>query len=214
MIPNPIAASIAREIGERRQRASRITPEMLEQLRAQNPELTARMVEGEREMLADIEAAITAGDLEKAIGLSGRNHGPVLLLRLWEAGRLNVQALRAVICDAWNGAEFPCLTVPRRIWLEWFRSVGFVSDSGRSAPTEPLEVWRSQVGRTIGLAWTTDRERAEWFHKRNVERPGCAPRMLHGFVPPPAVLAFVDERNEAEVVCDPTMGRFWKVVRR
>ena len=142
------------------------------------------------------------GDLEAALMRLGRNDAPAALCGWDCAGRIDVQQMRSVLLHVWQMAEYPCRVLPRRTWLEWFERVGFVSD-GAPEPSEPVEAWRAQVGRSIGLAWSRDQERAGWFHKRNLER-GWQARLLHVVAPPTAVLGILDEgRGEQEVILHP-----------
>jgi hypothetical protein len=147
---------------------------------------------------------LDTGDLEAAIARLGRNDAPAALRDWHEAGRIGVQQLRLVLLGVWELVEFPCRALPRRTWLSWFETSGFLSD-GPPRPTAPLEVWRAQVGRIAGLSWTQDRDRAVWFHRRNVETwrfPET--RLLHTFAPPAAILALIDEgRGEREVLVHP-----------
>ena len=135
--------------------------------------------------------------------LRGRNQAPgELYAEGWRPERLgDVLAL-------WSSAEWPCRALPRRVWLDWFRLVA------PPVGTEPLEVWRAQRGRTIGLAWATTHDQAEWFHRRNVELFGLSDaRMLHGIAPGPAVLwCGRNGRGESEAIIDPTNGKFWTVL--
>lgn len=142
------------------------------------------------------------GELNRALTLMGRDDAPRLFRELWDSGRITPAQLREHILDLWSAVEFPCRSLPRRVWMEWFEAVGFVSDAGRSAPTEDLEVWRAQTGRTLGLSWTTDPDKARWFHARN-ELVGLASTVLHGFAKPEGVLAFCDRRPEREVIVHP-----------
>jgi hypothetical protein len=135
----------------------------------------------------------------------GRNDAPVVFRDWRAAGLIDDQQLRSILLSLWEMAEFPLRTLPRRTWLEWFALAGFVSDTGATAPTEPIEVWRAQAGRVLGLSWTRDHDRANWFHKRNVETWNLSgPRLLHTFAPPNTILGVIDGgRGEREVIVDP-----------
>ena len=139
---------------------------------------------------------------------AGRGLGPSILSDAFEAGDISARVLRNLILPAWCGAEWPLRFLPRKKWLELFGITGFVSDSERAAPHGEVEVWRAQVGRTVGLAWSTDFEMARWFHRRN-RHFGMASRLLHGCVGPAGVLALVDARKESEVLVHP---RRWRPV--
>lgn len=131
-----------------------------------------------------------------------RNDAVNVLWYAYTKGFVRGAALAAVLPDAWSGPEFPMRRLKRQTWLQLFSEAGFCSDKGRPAPTEPIEVWRAQVGRTLGLAWTTDRKKARWFHSRNL-RVGLQSTLLRGIVTPRGVLAFIDGRNENEVIVHP-----------
>ena len=154
---------------------------------------------------ARAERALALGDLLGALGWVGRNDAAQLLRELYLAGRVDDDQLRSVLLGVWSGAEFPCRYLPRWQWLILFEKAGFLSDTGAAAPTEPIELWRAQVGRTMGLSWTRDREQATWFHERNA-RLGLQGRILHTVAAPRAVLAVIDgadSRGEREVIVQP-----------
>lgn len=148
------------------------------------------------------------GDLAGMLGLFDRNWGPTILFTLSACDGLTPDLLRQGLCHAWTMVELPLAHIPRETWISWFRSAGFVSDSDRPRPVAPVEVWRAQrPGVATGMAWTSSRDVAVWFADRyRGASKGC--RVLHGHVPPSQVLAFVDGRDEREVVVDPTR-RFW-----
>lgn len=149
-------------------------------------------------------------DFVGAFATVGRNANPVCLALWRRLGIVSDADLARAVPDAWSAAEWPCRAVPRRIWLEWFAVAGFVSDPpGRPAPTEPLEVWRAQVGRVLGLAWTTSEERGRWFHDRNANYfKFSGARLLRGTVQPAGVLALCDGREESEVIVHPKRVRW------
>ena len=150
---------------------------------------------------------LACGDIEGFLVTRGRNNAPAALRMLDIRGMISDDQLRQVLTGVWSAAEFPLRCLPRRIWLAWFRRTGFLGPGG--APADPVEVWRSQVGRQVGLAWTTSEETARWFQKRNVER-GFFARLLRGLAPAERLLAVIGEegRGEKEVIVAP--GRkFW-----
>ena len=144
---------------------------------------------------------------------TGQDRAPYECWERYRRDQIAIDDLRRVICRLWSATEFPCRTLPRWVWLDWFRATGFVSDCDRSAPTHPIEVWRAQVGYPIGLAWSTCRERAWGLYERNAHEFGHPARLLHGFVKPSTVLALVRDQGQVAVLADPR-GRFWKVVGR
>jgi hypothetical protein len=150
----------------------------------------------------EAEKRLAEGDLDGALGALGRHRVPSWLYEKDRAGKIDTSQLRAFLLDAWSGAEYPCRRLPRGVWLDWFARTGFLSDTDTPAPSKPLKVWRSQVGRVFGLAWTLDVEKAQWFHDRNVER-GFDSRLLCRSVDPSGVLALINDGQEREVVAHP-----------
>ena len=152
---------------------------------------------------------VRAGDLSGACRRVGRNAAPAFL-NLWrEQGLVTDAMLRAELLDVWQLVEFPCRALPRRRWLEWFSVTGFLSDTDTPRPSAPIDVYRAQVGRTWGLSWTIDRDRAKWFVERN-HRLGFGGGLLCGCAPPVAMLATIRgsrSRNEGEIILDPLVMR-------
>lgn len=186
-----------------------IDPTLLEVVGSDHP-IAKQIVSGAKAALAEAEAMVKRGDVAGALCRLGRNPA-VQFFDHWRAtGLISDEQLRAHLLEVWSMAEFPCRYLPRGTWLEWFRVAGFLSD-GEPAPTEPVEVWRAQVGRTWGLSWTRDVKQAFWFSQRNSERFALKDvRVLRGFAPPAAVLAIVagpESRGENEVIVNPVLMR-------
>ena len=134
----------------------------------------------------------------------GRNLYPALLFDWWHSGTLTVDDLRAVLPDAWCWPEWPQRALGVGEWVGLFRTAGFVSDTGRVAPTEPVTVHRGTTwGRRRGMAWTTDRQRAEWFADRWTLWATGSGMVVTATIDPGAMLAFIDDRRGSEVVLDP-----------
>jgi hypothetical protein len=132
----------------------------------------------------------------------GRNAWPEVLFEFWLRGMLCPDDLRALLPEAWSGPEWPQGRLGIALWVDLFRTAGFVSDSARAPSSSPLLIHRGTTwGRRRGMAWTTDRERAEWFATR-LHRPGGL--VFTVTVDSDAVLAMIDGRNEHEVVVDPS----------
>jgi hypothetical protein len=151
-----------------------------------------------------------------------RNDLPDRLVSWWANGRLTIEQLPEALTDAWTSAEWPGRMLHKRDWLEMFHCAGFISDTGRTKSTEPMELFRAQVGRIYGMSWTEDRELAEWFHIRNARTFDRDAVVLRGIVEPDGILAiFEDQRAgmpiglehlphgpaETEVVIDPAYLR-------
>jgi hypothetical protein len=137
----------------------------------------------------------------------GRNGAPRELSRWWRSRAATVPVLRALIVEVWHLSEDPVPAIGESRWLELWKAAGFVSDTGRAPPAEPMTLYRGALVQTQGrgMSWTFDQERARWFAQRLVLFvPGSAPGVFRATVPPKAVLAMITEaRGESEVVVDP-----------
>src|SRR5512132_1526866 len=73
-----------------------------------------------------------------------------------------------------------------------------------AALPDPVPVFRgySHDDGELGLSWTTDRERAEWFARRFAALTG-PPRLAVGTIPKSKVIAYLLERQESEVIALP-----------
>lgn len=113
------------------------------------------------------------------------------------------------VMQLWDGAEWPCRQMHRDEWIRWWRIVAPQRGQG-----DPVELWRGQARRRIGLSWTPDRSCAEWFCQRNKYFGFPDVRLLHGLAPPHSVLwSGINSRGESEAVVDPAV-RFWRVESR
>jgi hypothetical protein len=154
------------------------------------------------EFAAKAEAAELAGDFEEVSTLLGRVHGPYLLALWLNYGLLTTEQLREHLLHVWRAAELPGRALTRHEWATIFARAGFLSDTGRPAPTAAVELWRAQSGRWPGFSWTEDRNVALWFQMFRHRRYGTRvppPRLLHGFVAPRYVLALIDDEREVIV---------------
>lgn len=149
-------------------------------------------------LAAEVRQAAVDEDWSGIGELIGRNTGPRILELVEVVGLLTDRALALHLASVWAQAEFPCRELRRHRWLRWFRTAALAERAGFAE--DQTECWRSQVGRTIGLSWTTNRDTALWFQWRN-RKFGFQPRLLRALVPRRAVLACVDG-NEHEVVLD------------
>ena len=148
---------------------------------------------------AMLKHGFTGAKLEDAI-VEGRNelaHALYEDFRLGyfrtgdESGRVRPGSLPGRLRAAWTLTEFPGRALSRARWLEMFREAGFGSDYMAKPPSEPLDVWRAQVGHIYGMAWSFSEAAARWFHDRNVRSPEFGSRaiLLRGVVDPGGVLA-------------------------
>lgn len=111
---------------------------------------------------------------------------------------------RLLILEVWSDLKAGGARVTE--WLRLFKATGFVSD-GASAPTEPVTVYRGHgLGRWWGLSWTTDLDCAHGFADWFDDHYGVA-QIFKAELPPDAVLARYDDRNESEVIVNPYMLR-------
>ena len=84
-----------------------------------------------------------------------------------------------------------------------FRTAGYHVDDEPATPPDSITLWRGGVKKTR-MAWTADRERAEWFqHRFDAIKPG---KLWTITVGPDRLLAHYHEkhRRENEYVIDPT----------
>ena len=162
------------------------------------------------EVMAEAYNLMSDGDLRGALDLVGRNTAPYLLLEWFDTGEIYIDEVRPVLLDVWQMAEWPCQLLPRKQWLSWFRSAGYLTEVGDCSWTGTKRLYRAQVGRTMGLSWTPDREIAQWYHDRNAnyfQFPNA--RLLERDVRWSAVLATLNDRTEGrlEVLVDPEVRK-------
>jgi hypothetical protein len=153
--------------------------------------------------------------LAAAVQLAGSERAPLVLSYGWQSAP--VTELREALVYAWTMAHQPRHHLSYKSWTAMFKRAGYVAEGawdevakasrpGRPKPTEPIIVWRGGTS-PFGMSWTCERTVAEKF----VSRIGNSSAALYGAsVPPAAVLAQFDCRDEAEVVVNPAMlrGRF------
>ena len=145
--------------------------------------------------------------------LLGRNALPAALYEAFKFGQLgkreHLDELARGVNNAWTSAEFPGLFLDRDTWLEMLSTTGFLYGEQRAPekrPTTRVRVWRgAPAAHRRGLAWTVDRERAEWFRDRNLDF-GLDAKLWTLLAPPASILAdFRDDeggRHEGEYLVD------------
>jgi hypothetical protein len=140
-------------------------------------------------------------DWDSLSHMMGRNELPDLLLFVWD--RLPHDQLVRAVGDAWSMCEFPERKLPRKEWLPMFRAAGYHVDDEPASPPNSITLWRGGVRKTR-MAWTADRERAEWFRDRF--DTGKPVKLWTLDVGPDRLLAHYHQkhRNENEYVIDPT----------
>jgi hypothetical protein len=93
----------------------------------------------------------------------GRNELPDVLCFTWE--RLPHNQLLIAVGAAWAASEVPEKYLTRRDWLAIFGAAGYHDDDKAATPPDAITLWRGGVKKTR-MAWSADRERAEWFQHR------------------------------------------------
>lgn len=134
----------------------------------------------------------------------GQNALPGLLQLVWEYLAPDQRILG--IGDAWTGPDHsPELLLHPRDWLAMFREVGYHVDDGPAQPPERITLFRGGI-RMTGMAWSAQRERAEYFQHRYDHRGGKPGKLWTVTVGPDRLLAHYHEkhRGEDEYVIDPT----------
>lgn len=165
-------------------------------------EAAARYLAAHRHKRAMISAAVRRGDLDAALGWMGHAERLQAVARWLMDGR---GPLRQPLAEAWTGAE-PDDTDPYYLALWRAISAGERIETEPMPPGDPLTVYRGQASadEPLGIAWTLDPEVARFFALRVSRTAGReAGMVLVGSVPRSAVLGYINEREEAEVVCDP-----------
>jgi hypothetical protein len=128
---------------------------------------------------------------------------PALLLLAWINDEIDDEKVREELPHAYNAAEWPCRYIEPDTWVSVLNRLGWVGD--REKPTEPMRVYRAQVGtEVIGLSWTLSRETAEWFHRRNEMFGFDEISILEMEVDPEYVLAMFEGREGTELLIDPS----------
>ena len=155
-----------------------------------------------------------------------RSHHARHLYRDWDSQQISDEILARRLIGVWVHTENPQRVLSQPKWLELFRATGFLSDYSAAPPSEPIEVWRSQIGSRYGMSWTRSEEVARWFHDHK-HRPYQPKQsvLLRSFVEPRGVLALIQKsrvplkvvegriervaggKGEDEVVVDPSFLR-------
>jgi hypothetical protein len=154
---------------------------------------------------AMVEAAVRKGNFDEALGRVGNDRRHSLLWHWFETGLMTSSDLAGAILHAWDhGPKAHSSHLGERRWVQLFTYAGFVASPSRQRPEGSFLIFRGAptATRGRGMSWTTDRGVADWFRDRWIDR-GVRASTWQVNVPPSAVLAFDDERDEAEVIVDP-----------
>lgn len=156
-----------------------------------------------------LDAAIREGDWDRAVFLHERPHRLEALLA-YEHEMSDPDYWR-IVGDVWTDSEN--VWQNEQEWIDAFDQARAGRDhvmdgddrnrEAMAALPERVTVYRGfhRDGRDEGLAWTRDRERAEWFARRLCVDE--TPRVVTGVVERENVIACFEDRQEAEVVVLP-----------
>jgi hypothetical protein len=127
------------------------------------------------------------------------------LEREWTRGLVTVEALRERLPGCWKRVDLPYryLTAP----ITLFRAAGFVTDDPLGVAALPQKVKKVRVYRGqsapehLGISWTLSKEYAKHL-AHGYAAPG-KPCVMLGWIDRSKILAWLIERGEQEIVCDP-----------
>ena len=138
---------------------------------------------------------------------AGRNDLPLLLF--YNFHTLPLEDRPKAVARSWMMPEWPEGHLPPEVWVTFFRAVGYLVDEAcgdRGTLPEQLTLYRGAIpSRRLGMSWTGDRDRAEWFaHRFDGIRGDSLGKVWTVTVPRSLVLARITERREDEYVLDTT----------
>ena len=93
----------------------------------------------------------------------GRNDLPAILAEVSWA--MTDDELAVAIREAWVGAENPEDCLDRDEWLSMFDRIGYRDNVDRVPPPKSIVLYRGGID-PYRMAWTADRDLAEWFRDR------------------------------------------------
>ena len=127
--------------------------------------------------------------------------------------------------ECWVQQECPNRdnNVNHRTLIKWFRNSSHTAlmenketkklkELKAEAETNGLTLYRGVEldGKPDGLSWTTSLEKAQWFSKRYKSRTSKVYKLV--VKNPSNILAYLDNRNEAEVIVDTFKEKGWKEI--
>lgn len=167
------------------------------------PEMAATFAEGRAYRAARLREHVERREWEAAFGILGNQGSLGPLSDWWQFGCLTLDELRAVLPGVWSGAE-PDDTDPlwRRLWTA-AAEPGRLETGDPLPEGDPLVIYRGEPEapsrKTRGIAWTLDRAVAVFFALRPPWSDGTGV-VIEGRVPRSAVLGYVTDRQESEVI--------------
>lgn len=175
---------------------------------------------------ARFELAACLGDYVRALDWLGSEDVAAGILELDSEWPLDDNELRAVLREHWDCCDGG--GPHRDDFLELFRRVGFVTDTGRTFTGE-LVAYRGNLGEDprLGISWTLSRRKARWFALYALDSPrarwlgltrsdGSEPvaTVWRCTVNAADVLGYFGCRRESELVLDPSSVREVELVLR
>jgi hypothetical protein len=114
------------------------------------------------------------------------------------------------IAEAWVSAEWPTRIMDPEVWLflfertldpgQYLTDCGIVLDNSHQPDT--LTLWRGSYPEfKMGMSWTTDKEKGEWFAHR-LDHGEHIGELYEARVDVALVLASFETRGESEIVID------------
>jgi hypothetical protein len=184
-----------------------------ERLAAANPGMrwiTIHIMAGDLRQAEDARAMFDRGEItaSKALTYTGSYARWDFAHALWSEGHLTDTEYFGDLCDLWSGSD-PDDTDPRwlAIWQQARRSlnVAYIREGAPLPRKRWITVYRGeQPGDKPGIAWSLDPKVARKFAlgagARTTYPMGV---VIKGTVLRENVLAYIDGRNEAEVILDP-----------
>lgn len=137
-----------------------------------------------------------------------------LIVAWYSRAELEPDELNRLLADNWShGGSAAAIDLEEWEWAELFETAGFVTDTpGYVRPASPLAIYRgARLGGERGWSWSTDRDVAAWFARREHDC-GTPAVLLRATIAPEYILGVFNDRNEAEVLIDPD-GLEWSAVQ-
>jgi hypothetical protein len=130
---------------------------------------------------------------------------PDVVYQVVLADCLTDEGAHDAVARGWTMTEFPEANLGHEEWVELFDYIGgYVTDEGPDTNDggEPVLYRGATEDRSAGMAWTTDRDRAQWFADRFSS--SLDPAFVYEIrdVPARAILARFEGRGENEVVIE------------